>query len=65
MNYSVKSIVVFERQARKLSKKYPSLKQELLTLVDELKENPIRGKAVLKFVWLSSLRVRANPVELE
>lgn len=46
MSYSVKSIEVFERQAKKLVKKYPSLKFELLALVKVLKENPDQGTAV-------------------
>lgn len=53
MSYSVKSIEVFERQARRLIKKYPSLKSELSDLVLELKKNPHYGipigKAVTKF----------------
>jgi hypothetical protein len=40
MNYSVKTIAVFEKQAKKLIEKYPSLKGELLELVQELKLNP-------------------------
>jgi mRNA-degrading endonuclease RelE of RelBE toxin-antitoxin system len=43
MSYSVKSIVVFERQAKKLMKKYPSLKQELFNLIQALKSNPLQG----------------------
>ena len=43
MNYSVKSIVVFERQAKRLIKKYPSLKQEILNLIKSLTDNPTRG----------------------
>ena len=48
MSYSVKSINVFEKQAKKLIKKYPSLKSELLELVGELKENPELGTAIGK-----------------
>ena len=43
MSYSVKTIVVFEKQAKTLTKKYASLKNELLELVKELKENPEIG----------------------
>ena len=43
MSYSVKSILVFEKQAKKLVKKYPSLRKELLDLVQELKEKPEQG----------------------
>ncbi|HEU0226765.1 MAG TPA: type II toxin-antitoxin system RelE/ParE family toxin [Arachidicoccus soli] len=43
MNYNVKSITLFEKQAKKLLKKYTSLKTELWQLVQELKENPTQG----------------------
>ena len=48
MSYKVKSIAVFEKQAKRLIKKYISLKKELLELVQELKENPERGTAIGK-----------------
>ncbi len=48
MSYSVKTIKVFERQARKLAIKYPSLKAEILTLVQQLKINPVQGTAMSK-----------------
>ncbi len=48
MSYDVKTIDVFERQAKRLSKKYASLKKELLKLVQELKENPEQGTAIGK-----------------
>ena len=40
MSYNVKTIAVFERQAKRLVKKYPSLKSELLLLIQVLKEIP-------------------------
>mgnify|MGYP003452196949 CR=1 FL=1 len=43
MSYNVKSIAVFEKQAKKLVKKYASLKSELLELVQSLKNNPKIG----------------------
>ena len=48
MSYDVKTIDVFERQAKRLIKKYASLKKELLVLVQELKENPEQGTAIRK-----------------
>jgi len=48
MSYSVKSISVFEKQAKRLIKKFPSLKNELLELVKDLKENPQQGTAIGK-----------------
>lgn len=46
MSYKVKTIDVFEKQAKRLIKKYVSLKTELLQLVQELKENPEQGTAI-------------------
>ena len=43
MSYKVKTISVFEKQAKKLIKKYPSLKNELLELISQLKRNPSQG----------------------
>ena len=43
MQFSVKTIPVFERQAKRLIKKFPSLKTEIQLLVTELKNNPIKG----------------------
>ena len=48
MNYNVKSITVFENQAKRLIKKYPSLKKELLELIRDLKENPEQGTSIGK-----------------
>ncbi len=48
MSYDVKTIDVFERQAKRLIKNYASLKKELLKLVQELKENPEQGTAIGK-----------------
>lgn len=43
MSYRVATIEVFERQAKRLLKKYPSLKRELPAIVGELKEHPDMG----------------------
>lgn len=43
MNYNVKSIPKFEKELKRLSKKYPSLKDEYLALILDLKQNPAQG----------------------
>ena len=48
MSFNVKSISVFERQFKRLLKKYPSLKKELSLLVKQLKENPRKGISIGK-----------------
>ncbi len=46
MSFNVKSISVFERQAKRLVKKYPSLKKEIQELIIELKEVPEKGTSI-------------------
>jgi mRNA-degrading endonuclease RelE of RelBE toxin-antitoxin system len=46
MSYKVKTIDVFEKQAKKLIKKHSSLKTELFQLIQKLKENPEQGTAI-------------------
>ncbi len=60
MSYSVKSIEVFERQAKKLSKKYPSLKSELLDLVQKLKKNPDQGTAIGNCCYKIRLAIKSK-----
>jgi hypothetical protein len=46
MSFNVKSISVFERQAKRLVKKFPSLKKEIQGLINELKEVPEKGTSI-------------------
>jgi mRNA-degrading endonuclease RelE of RelBE toxin-antitoxin system len=46
MSFNVKTISVFERQTKRLVKKYPSLKKEIQKLIKELKEEPEKGTAI-------------------
>lgn len=46
MSYSVKTTSVFERQAKRLMKKFPSFKKEIQRLVMELEENPVMGISI-------------------
>ena len=46
MNYSVETILPFEKEFKKLYKKYPSLKSDLLSLIDALQTNPFQGTAL-------------------
>jgi len=43
MSYKVKSIPKFEREVKRLAKKYVSLKKEYIELVQSLKEDPNQG----------------------
>jgi mRNA-degrading endonuclease RelE of RelBE toxin-antitoxin system len=46
MSFSVKTISVFERQAKRLMKKFPSLKKEIQKLIVELKAKPTQGAPI-------------------
>jgi mRNA-degrading endonuclease RelE of RelBE toxin-antitoxin system len=43
MNYKVKFIPKFEKELKRLAKKYPSLKNEYIALVQSLKIEPEQG----------------------
>ena len=44
MSYNVLSIPPFDRQLKRLTKKFPSLKAEYAKLVEDLENNPLLGK---------------------
>jgi hypothetical protein len=46
MNFKVLTIVPFEKQFKRLVKKYPSLKSELINLINKLKSQPKNGIAL-------------------
>lgn len=46
MPYSIKTISVFEKQFRRLYRKYPSLKTELFQLIQKLKVHPQTGTSL-------------------
>ena len=61
MSYnSVKTIEVFEKQAKKLLKKYTSLKNELLKLIQELKQNPEQGTPLGKSCYKIRLSIASK-----
>jgi mRNA-degrading endonuclease RelE of RelBE toxin-antitoxin system len=43
MSYNVFTIAPFDRQLKRLFKKYPSLKQDFNDFLDDLEKNPIQG----------------------
>ena len=46
MSYKVFSIPLFDKQAKRLAKKHPSLKNDLAELVESLSNEPKQGKAL-------------------
>mgnify|MGYP006431066291 CR=1 FL=1 len=46
MSYNVLSIQPFDKQLKRLSKKYPSLKEDFTSLVKSLKKEPKQGDLI-------------------
>ena len=46
MSYQVESIENFVREAKRLKKKFPSLKEEIGDLINSLEENPFIGTSM-------------------
>jgi hypothetical protein len=60
MSFEVKSIVVFEKQAKRLIKKYPSLKGEIFTLIQVLKEQPTMGVSLGNNCFKIRLQIKSK-----
>ena len=64
MKVTIGTIDEFERQARRLAKKYKSLKGDLKNFQQSLLENPFQGESLggggARFVWPSARRARAR-----
>lgn len=43
MNYNIKTYPQFEREIKRLAKKYRSIKEDYAKLLESLKENPTQG----------------------
>ena len=46
MSYNILSIPVFDKQVKRLSKKYPSLKTDLTSLITKLRDEPTHGTSL-------------------
>lgn len=46
MNYKIKTISVFDRNIKKLAKKYPSIKSDFADFLESLRENPAQGTSL-------------------
>jgi hypothetical protein len=46
MSYNISSIPLFDKQAKRLAKKYPSLKRDLAGLIEKLTDEPEQGTAL-------------------
>lgn len=46
MSYKVFTLTVFDKQLKRLTRKYPSLKADIARLGEELEQNPTLGKSL-------------------
>lgn len=60
MSYNIIAIPEFKKQAKKLSKRYISLKTELSVLFEELTENPTLGTSLGNDVYKIRLAVASK-----
>ena len=60
MSYEVDTIAHFERQAKKLAKKYKSLKAELATLITQLEVRPTQGVALGSGIYKIRLAIASK-----
>jgi mRNA-degrading endonuclease RelE of RelBE toxin-antitoxin system len=60
MNFSVVLTPDFQKDAKKLLKKYPSLKAELGSLLEQLEENPAFGTLLMDNVYKVRLAIKSK-----
>jgi mRNA-degrading endonuclease RelE of RelBE toxin-antitoxin system len=60
MSYKVELTVTFKKEAKKLTKKYPSLKAELAKLFIDLEENPAIGTPLGNDVYKIRLAIASK-----
>ena len=60
MKFELEAIPEFEKEYKKLSKKYPSLKSDLLKLFDSLELNPNQGTSLGKDYFKIRLRISSK-----
>ncbi len=69
MSYEVRTISSFEKEFKRLSKKYPSLKSDLSILINDLEKDPFQGIALGKDFYKIRLKYqvkeRVSPVAQE
>lgn len=60
MSFSVVTIPPFDRQLKRLAKKYPSIKNDIAKLGLELAENPASGKEILPGCYKIRLTIQSK-----
>lgn len=60
MSYKVLLTPDFQKEAKRLIKKYPSLKNELNTLSEQLETNPVYGTQIMEGVYKVRLAIKSK-----
>jgi hypothetical protein len=60
VSYKVLTIKIFDNQAKRLAKKYPSLKSELSDLIDLLEKEPLTGDSLGKGCFKIRLKIASK-----
>ncbi|GHB84772.1 type II toxin-antitoxin system RelE/ParE family toxin [Persicitalea jodogahamensis] len=60
MNYKIETIASFKREAKRLIKKFPSLRAKIEELGEQLQENPFLGTALKNDFYKIRLGIRSK-----
>lgn len=60
MSYKILTLSVFDRQLKRLAKKYPSIKADLAKLGTELADNPTLGQSLGENFYKVRLRITSK-----
>lgn len=60
MSYNVVTIPPFDRQLKRLAKKFPSLKIEYADLIESLEENPVQGNAMANSCYKIRVAIKSK-----
>jgi mRNA-degrading endonuclease RelE of RelBE toxin-antitoxin system len=60
MSYNIEATGYFSRQLKRLVKKYPSVRKEMLLLIESLEENPQQGSPIGKNCYKIRLAITSK-----
>jgi mRNA-degrading endonuclease RelE of RelBE toxin-antitoxin system len=60
MNYNVVTIPPFDRQLKRLVKKFPSLKKEFASLIESLEQKPEQGTALANSCYKIRIAIKSK-----
>jgi len=60
MNYSILTIPPFDKQLKRLSKKYPSIKSDIIELAEQLNKNPKIGTSLGNNCYKIRLNIKSK-----